>query len=292
MIPPLVSFVTWNRMGLNVRNLKALLKTSEDFELHITDSSSGDYTWEFICGIRDSRIASKTRLEMNRGPIYATNLNLSRRKAGQYFITVDSDVNIHTDKWISEYMKIFEMFPEAGLLGAVSSEYYSRYRLPFVVRDKKGTRYFQIHAGFVEGCCQCIRPELMDVLGYWCEESCMGDEEICYRICNYTSFTAGFAPAIDIDMRQEISCSECEGRDVCCLDKSFGTCFDIRRRKYANPKFRDVNGWKYEKCKEEMEEGRRTVYRASIHDPESMRNHLYNMEWALGNFDFYINNSN
>ena len=49
----LVSFICWNRAGLNARNLNALLKSTDDFELYIIDSNSSDDTWEFIKTLND-----------------------------------------------------------------------------------------------------------------------------------------------------------------------------------------------------------------------------------------------
>jgi glycosyltransferase involved in cell wall biosynthesis len=116
MIPAFISFVTFNRMGLTIRNLDALLKTTDDFELNIVDINSNDNTWDFIQSLKDSRIKSITRLPENKGPIYALNYNLARRKPGQYFITIDSDVHLHTPDWISRFMKVFDTFPDVGLL--------------------------------------------------------------------------------------------------------------------------------------------------------------------------------
>ena len=67
MTPPMISYVTFNRMGLTVRNLTALLKTTDNFELHIVDSNSKDNTWDFIKQLNDPRIKSKVRLQANAG---------------------------------------------------------------------------------------------------------------------------------------------------------------------------------------------------------------------------------
>lgn len=55
MVPPFLSFVTWNRMGLTARNLSRLLSLPEDFEMHIIDNNSLDSTWEFIQDLSDPR---------------------------------------------------------------------------------------------------------------------------------------------------------------------------------------------------------------------------------------------
>lgn len=290
--PPLVSFVTWNRMGLTIRNLSALLKTPDDFELHITDSNSSDDTWEYIQSLSDARIASKTRLPVNRGPIYAVNCNLSKRKKDQYFITLDSDVNIHTGGWTGKFFEAFDAFPEAGLLGTVSREYYERYRHPLIKHEKDHVYYLEITKGFIEGCMQCFRPGLLDIIGYWCEECCMGDVEICGRICKHTNYKAGYLPEVEIDQIQGISCGSCEGSTFCSLYNKQNNCFDLRDKKYKNPQFREIYGWKYDKCVKEMEKGERPVFRASVHDRESMKEHGYNRHLADENFNFYKKNAN
>ena len=292
MIPPLVSFVTWIRMGLTIRNLTALLGTSDDFDLHIVDSNSMDGTWSYLQSLKDNRIKSVTKFDYNMGPVYATNYNLSKRKRNQYFIAFDSDVNIHTKDWTGKFMEVFEAFPKVGLLGAVTKEYYDRYRLPLVKRENKDTYYLELCKGFVEGCCQCLRPELLDILGYWSEENCVGDMEISFRIQNCTSFKAGFLPAVEIDQLQLVSCNECSGHKYCKLDHEELNCFGIRDKKYQNPQFRTQFSWKYRRFIDEIRSGKREPYCASIHDEESMKNHYYNMQMANENFDYYIKNAN
>lgn len=215
MTPPLVSFITWNRLGLTNRNLKALLGTDEDFELYLADNGSRDGTWDYLCSLSDPRIKGRIRFDANRGPVYAANYHLSKRKKDQYFITVDSDVNIHSPDWIKKFMDVFREFPEVGLLGAVTKEYMDRYRQPMVVHRKGDACYFEIVKGFVEGCCQCLRPELIEMIGYWDEECCTGDMELSYRVLNHTPFKAGFHPSIEIDQLQYIPCSCCGAAEFC-----------------------------------------------------------------------------
>ncbi len=292
MIPPLVSFVTWNRMGLTIRNLNALLDNDEEFELHIADNNSRDETWLYIQSLNDKRIKSKVRFDTNRGQVYAVNYNLSKRRKEQYFITVDSDVNLHTKDWVTRFIKAFEEFPEVGLLGAVSSNYYYRYKHPLIKHEKNSMSYFQLCRGFVEGCCQCLRPEVLNHLGYWSEENCMGDVEICYRICNCTFYNAGFFPGIEIDQKQSIQCEQCDARNWCKIAFKEKNCFKLWSEKYGNPGFKDLYGWKYEKWIDEFKKGIRSAFCASIHDEASRKRHYYNIQMAEENFQYYIKNSN
>lgn len=292
MIPPLVSFIAWNRMGLTVRNLTALLDTKDDFQLHIVDNNSLDGSWEYINELKDNRIVARTKLAINQGPIHAANYNLSKRRKEQFFIILDNDVNIHTSDWVSRFMDNFKAFPELGLLGAVSKEYFDRYRLPLVKQQFEDSFYLQVQRGFVEGCCQCFRPELLELLGYWSEENCMGDVEICHRIANYTPYKMGFIPGIEIDQIQFVHCDSCCGKSRCSLNKQGKNCFDIHREKYNNPRFRNTYGWKYEKCILEMEKCTRKTFCASIHDEDSLKEHRYDRQSAEENFRFYRDNAN
>ncbi len=299
MIPPLVSYITFNRMGLTVRNLTALLKTNDDFELYIVDSNSKDDTWDFIQSLDDSRIKSKVRFKANAGPIYAVNYNLAKRKPGQYFIALDSDVYILDSGWISKFMKVFDTFPEVGLLGLPRAQPYPNYMPPVITMEKNGVTYLQLKNGivdvpldFVPGHLQCLRPELIDLIGYWSEECYYGDAELSVRVNNYTPYKAGFVLDIPIDQTQQLSCEACEGQKWCKLDRSSTTCFDIRASRYKNVPFANKFHWKYAEFFNELKAGKRTVYCASIHNTESIRTHVYNMAWAQENFNFYVVNTN
>lgn len=292
MTVPLVSFITWNRLGLTERNLRSMLNTTDDFELYIADNNSLDDTWEYLRQLKDSRIRSKTRFNKNRGQVYAANYHLSKRRPGQFFITVDSDVNIHSSGWTGKFMEVFHQFPEAGLLGAVTGEYMDRCKRLLVRREKGSLYYLQAINSFVEGCCQCIRPELLDQLGYWSEECCMGDMELCLRIRKYTKFTTGFIPDVEIDQLQQISCESCGATEFCKLRQQGENCFEIHKKYYKNPQFRNRFQWKYRKFVRELENGTRTAYCASIHDPRSLKLVDYDIQSSQENFKYYIEHSN
>lgn len=300
MNPPFISYSTFHRLGLTARNLNALLSnTTDDFELHIIDNNSQDGTWEYIQGLTDSRIKSKTRFEKNYGPIYPMNYNLTRRKPDQYFIVLESDVHIYVPDWISRFMKIFETFPEVGLLGLARATPYPVFYPSVTLQQKDDIGYLQLMStavgnilDFVPGQCQVLRPELIDLLGYWSEENGYGDAELSLRINKYTPFKAGYAYDIPIDMIQKINCETCECLRQCGLDKTTETCFDIWRNRHKNESFVNAHGWKYHECFKELSEGKRTVYCASIHDPESCEKHLYHKDWAQENFDYYASNAN
>lgn len=298
-IPPYINYVTFNRMGLTIRNLNNLLDSDEDFELNIIDSNSKDNTWDYIKSLNDRRIKSITRFNLNIGPIYPLNYGLTKRKPGQYYITIDSDTFIKTKNWIARFMEIFDAFPDVGLLGVVRDKPYPRYVPPVIPRQKVDIGYLQlknanvgVDLDFVPGQLQCLRPELIDVIGYWNEECGYGDAELSPRIVHYTPFKVGYATTVDIDMTQYIGCNVCQGRELCKLSRSVNTCFSLSRTSNYNESFVRVHGWKYKEIFKELEEGKRTAFSASALDPLSIINHYYNHIWATENFDYYVKNSN
>lgn len=299
MIPPLLSFSTFNRLGLTARNLNALFRTTDDFELHIIDNNSKDDTWEYLQSLSDPRIKSRERLPLNQGPIYAVNKNLAKRRPEQYFFVLESDVCVLTPDWITKFMQVFQTFPEAGMLGLTRAHPYPRYLPPVISREANGITYLQLKNGavgapmdFVPGHCQAMRPELINLIGYWCEENGYGDAELSVRVNGYTPYRAGFVINVAIDMTQTLPCASCEAIAHCKLDKVTNTCFGIRDSTYRNESFAEAFRWKYLQYFNELQQGKRTVYCASVHDPVSIATHTYNMEWALENFSFYITGAN
>ncbi|NLO96878.1 MAG: glycosyltransferase family 2 protein [Peptococcaceae bacterium] len=297
--PPFISFATFNRLGLTVRNLNRILASKDDFEMHIIDCNSKDNTWDYIKSLNDSRIKSKTRFKANLGPIFVLNYNLTKRKPNQYFFTIDSDVYIKTEDWLKKYLEVFEAFPEVGLLGVMRDNPYPRFLPPVIPRVKGDLSYLELKNAqidcimdFVPGHLQALRPELIKEIGYWSEENGYGDAEISPRIVHYTSFKAGFLTNVEIDMTQTIGCNQCEGRKFCKLNRSINTCYMLSKKSNMNESFAKQAKWKYLATFKELEEGKRTAYCASILDPESRKKHLYHESWALENFEYYFKKSN
>lgn len=305
MVPPFLSYITFNRMGLTAKSLNSILSTPEDFEMHIIDCNSKDDTWEYLQSINDSRIKSKTRLSYNMGPIFALNLNLTKRRPDQYFFTVDTDVVIKTKDWLTRFMTVFNTFPDVGLLGVQRSAPYLPVYPPVIPVTSNGVTYLQLTNGqidapldFVHGCCMGMRPELIKQIGYWSEEVCYGDAELTPRVMHYTNFKAGYMSdqfmnsLIEIDMTQKIPCYECLAQGYCKRNKVTETCFDIHLRSHKNEPFVNIARWKYLEFFKELERGQRTAYCASIFDANSLMNHVYNHQWAMENMNYYLINSN
>lgn len=296
---PYLNYLTFNRLGLTIKNLNNILESDENFEMHITDCNSQDSTWDYIKSLDDKRIKSRTKFKYNLGPIYALNYNLTKRKPNQYFFTVDSDVYIKTKNWMVKYLEIFEAFPEVGLLGVMRDNPYPRFLPPIIPRVKGELSYLELKNAqingimdFIPGCLQALRPELINEIGYWSEENGYGDAEISPRILHFTPFKAGFLTTVDIDMAQSIGCNECEGQNICTLSRSINSCFMLSKKSNINESFAKKFNWNYMECFKELEEGKRTAYCASVLDPKSRESHVYNEEWALKNFRYYFNKSN
>lgn len=294
MIPPLISFVTFNRLGLTVKNMSSLLNTTDDFEMHIIDNNSSDDTWKYIQSLTDSRIKSRIHVEINAGLIYALNINLARRRPGQYFITLDNDVYIQSKNWITRFMRVFNEFPDVGLLGVRNMKTMP----PVIKKSKNEISYLELNSiypdvqNYIPGSCMFIRSELMDELGYFCEENCFGDMEITYRVNNHTSFKSGFVMNVNITILDTISCEECLYKDQCKLDKYINSCFTKYLKLYKNDDFREKFKWKFDETIIDMRSGARPVYCASANDPSSLTDHIFNLDWAIDNFDYYIKNAN
>ncbi|MEL7565483.1 MAG: glycosyltransferase [Dehalobacterium sp.] len=299
MSPPFISFITFNRLGLTAKNLQNILNSNEDFEMHIIDCNSKDNTWDYLQSLTDTRIKSKTKLPLNQGPIYAVNSNLAKRKPNQYFFAIDSDVFIKTKNWISRFMEVFDTFPEVGLLGVMRDKPYPRFMPPVIPREKNNVSYLQlknaalgVEMDFIPGHLQCLRPELINEIGYWSEENGYGDAELSPRIHHFTKYKAGFLTTIEIDMEQYLGCDVCRAKEFCTLSRSISPCFSLSKQLNANESFAAKFKWKYLKTFDELAKGQRTVYCASIVDPESMKNHVYHKQWAEENFNHYIKNAN
>ncbi len=298
MTPPLLSYVTFNRLGLTINSLNSILESTDDFEMHIIDNNSTDGTWEYLQTVNDSRIKSKYQIPINNGQVYATNFNLTKRAPDQYFITIDNDVFIETKDWISRFMKIFETFPEVGLLGVQRGLPYPEYLPPVIPKIRDGVFYLEladtsplIPENYVPGCCQCLRPELIEKIGYWCEENCFAEREMSLRVNNFTHFKVGFVPNINIRMPQHLECYQCSHLLQCELNKYNETCFTKYQRNYKNEEFFEKNKWKLDEVIRDISNGSRTAYCATTLS-ELEEGQILNTEWALQNFRFFIENAN
>lgn len=281
---PIVSFITFNRAGLVATNLLRLLETKEDFELYIVDNGSIDDTWQFIESLKDARIKEKKRFEVNKGGIYALNYVLSHRKPGQYFVNIDCDVYLHTDNWLSIFLQCFQTFPQMGLIASTPYKELQGDESRWKLTKKDGMSIYELPA--VIGCCICIRPEVFEMLGYFCEETCGADLDFPKRMRLYTPYKMGAVPMIKMEQKY-VTCDACPMRDLCTY-KTNQQCYLLYQSRYYNQVFyQEMIIPKSKRFYEEIEQGKRSFYCASIHDPDSLQKYYYDYASAEENFDFY-----
>ena len=298
MTLPFVSYITFNRLDLTIKSLSSILSTPDKFEMHIIDNNSSDGTWEYLTSLNDKRIASKTRLPVNSGKFHALNLNLTKRQKDQFFISLDNTVTIWTKDWTTRILKIFNTFPELGLLSVLPAPHPQKLP-PLTPRYKNGLLCLELSKEKINPLqiyfpeeCLCLNPKLINEIGYWSEENYYGNQELLFRVNRFSSFKVGYTADISLIKLQEIDCSQCVFRNKCILDKSKETCFSIYKKLDKDNLFRAKYGWKLEETIKDMENGVRPIYCASLHDAESLSNRIFNMDWAVENLQFYIDNAN
>lgn len=144
--------------------------------------------------------------------------------------------------------------------------------------------------GILATICVCIRPECIEKIGYFNEETCVTDLDYAARISVGTNYKHAFVPEILIDETQEIECKSCKIKDICTLKGK--TCFNMHDENYQHPSFLQERGDIFHQYINDIQSGKRDVYCASIHDEESMKNHYYDREVALGSLKYFIDNGN
>ncbi len=139
-----------------------------------------------------------------------------------------------------------------------------------------------------------MTPEILELLGYFNEESCGADLEISRRINQFTKYKTGITMDFFNDYRSEVSCSECISKATCPFDKSIDSeCCTVNYRKvYPNASFIPLAIKQTEEYINNISLGNIPLYSASIHDEESRKNHPYNYISAKKNFDFFSGFSN
>lgn len=296
MTVPIISFICFNKKGIAAKNIYQLLKSTDDFELHIIDNNSKDGTWEFINSLNDPRIKEKKLFDKNRGMPYSLNYVISQRKKDQFLITMDSDVFIESTDWISKYLDIFNEFPELGILGAEPSEWYDIIIPNNIVSietiSKNSLSYYKSTG--VTSCLMCIRPEVFNILGYFNEEASSSDIDICKRLTTYTPYHIGILPSIKISQPQSITCSTCPLNNFCKLRKDLATpeCLSIYASRYKHVEFTPIMYSNLNLFYQDISSGKRTPYCASVHDPDSLKNHYYDKKMADASCQFFIDNAN
>ena len=183
--PPLLTFLTYNRLGNTAISLPSLLRTDSDFELHIMDNNSKDDTWDFLQATKDPRIKSRTQFNQNMGVAHPLNYALVNRKEDQDFINFEYDFRIHNKDFVQDFWDVLSEFPEMGAISAttfpnqlqlIDSEII---KTPEKFINRNGKR---IYLDTIMGFCSFFPYETMNILKYYDEINCLLDMEIQVRI--------------------------------------------------------------------------------------------------------------
>jgi glycosyltransferase involved in cell wall biosynthesis len=310
MEKPLVCFISYNRLGMSAANLEALLKTEDDFDLVIVDNASTDGIWEYIETIKDDRIKLKHRFNKNYGVIYAVNYGLSKRKRYQPFIAIENDMFIRDKDWVKKFQQTAKAFPELGMIGAVAKNYldrrltsYSQEKIDELISNKPSNKMQMIFIPEVKddikiyyrpdiiGGCLYLTPQVLDIIGYWNEETCGGDAEIGKRINLFTPYYTAVTTAFFVEYRG-ISCKQCSVKEFCKLaNLNEKNCLLEYKKVKSHSEYVKNLKPKIDKLIYNIKEGNRSVYSASIHDSESIINNFYDLDSAINNFEFFMNYS-
>ena len=227
---------------------------------------------------------------MNRGCAYAINYIMSKRKKEQFFFHLDSDTYMITPDWITKFMEVMSEYPEVGAASTIKPSILGYYSLYGKDMERNGIKINLIDT--LVGNCLCLRPEVIEQLGYFNEETGRCDSDYSIRIKEFTNYKMALVSSIVIDQKQKIDCSECIINNICKAKINNTTCFKIRDSKYQNLIFEANSKNLVKLYYNEIKEGKRTPYCASIHDEKSMKNNYYNKSRAEQIFKYYINNAN
>ena len=201
---PIIAYICFNRMGSTVVSLSSLLKTKDDFDLYIGDNDSRDKTFEFLKSLKDPRIKEVKRFERNYGEVNVSNWVLSKRKPGQDFIIMENDCLLHSDSFVGQFDEGFRKIPNCAALAAC------------FIKDPLKSEYF--HSSTLMGMFTCIRGDLMDQLGFYCEECLLNDIEMNNRII-LMGLTSGYINTVVCETLHPwntYNCIECRTHQNVC----------------------------------------------------------------------------
>jgi glycosyltransferase involved in cell wall biosynthesis len=182
--PPLISFLTYNRLGSTTVSLASLLKSHDDFDLYIVDNGSKDATWEYINDTKDPRIRHIQKFKTQIGCAHALNFMLSHRKDDQGWINFENDFRLHDKNFVNNFYEYHKLFPEMGAFSATVypaqcetiDQLIKKTPERYIERDSKRV-YFDTVMGF----CTYMPHETMNRIGYYDEIRCLLDIELQTR---------------------------------------------------------------------------------------------------------------
>lgn len=287
---PLLLYLTWNRLGLTFKSLNSLLKSKDDFDLVILDNNSKDDTVKFLKSIKDSRVKEIKVFEDNYGGTHAFNWGIANHlKNNQNLITVENDALVKDPYWISKINKLFENFNDLGLISLMNTRNIESIKnLLISARVKDNLCY--IESDFLYGNILYFRNDLINKIGYFNEEICLGDSELRYRVAR-TGYKKGFPPLdyLDYDVldREVFMCENCTSSDICGLKDKYSKdgypgCWFKYRKNLHKQIFDKLNSEFIEYLKSNT-----GYYCASIHDESSQKKVFYNKFKSIKNFEFF-----
>jgi len=204
--PPLVTFLTYNRLGNTAISLPSLLRTDSDFELIIMDNNSKDDTWEFLCDTKDPRILHRKKFDQNMGVAHALNYALTFREKDQDFINFEADFRIHNMDFVKDFQDTYAEFPELKAFSATTfpqqlQKIDAGIEIdPTRFAERNGKRiYFDTIMGF----CSYFPYETWNEFMYYDEVNCLLDMEVQARleVMGSKNGKIGFATGYAMDIR-------------------------------------------------------------------------------------------
>ena len=214
--PPLISYLTYNRLGNTAITLPSLLRTFDDFELYLIDNGSKDDTWQFLNDTKDPRIKHRKRFDDNVGCAHGTNYSLSFREEDQDFINYEYDFRIHDKNFVTHFRDIYDSFPEFGALSGTSfpEQVIAIQNAINIEPNKLIIRNgHNVYLDTVMGFCLFIPYETMNLLGYYDETVSGLDVEMNQRISTCLHKKTGYA--------MDIHCSQALAGGYCCTCLAF-----------------------------------------------------------------------
>lgn len=210
--PPLVTFLTYERLGNTAISLPSLLRTESDFELYLMDNNSKDDTWEFLNDTRDPRIKHRKKFDQNMGVGHALNYALSHRNEDQDFINFEYDFRIHNKDFVKDFRDTYKEFPELKAFSATTfpsqlqliDKKIAENKERFEERNGK-----RIYYDTIMGFCSYFPYETMNQIMYYDEVNCLLDMELQARLevlantgkYGNTGTVIGFATGYAMDIR-------------------------------------------------------------------------------------------
>ncbi len=182
-----ITIATYNRLEYTKQSIQSLYDTNDEnlFELCIIDDNSNDNTPEYLKELVKIKSNISCYLLHERcGVARAHNFGLQFRKSEQYWVKMDNDCVHKTNNWLLKELKLFQENSHVGIIGINwhhMTEYQKDALLPFQGGDH------------ILGFCKTTRPEVIDKLGFYNDETTYGWDDILYtRKAHQIGYRVGY----------------------------------------------------------------------------------------------------